>query len=100
MGIYMDEIEMYGMEIKDIKENLFVMIHMLQRRSKLETLINKLNKKEYETLMKYDSELVNVAADVTDHYPVIRVFLNVTMPESEWWWHLDKVNSGDLKVSL
>ncbi|WP_456364317.1 hypothetical protein [Priestia aryabhattai] len=100
MGVYMSEIVKYGMEIKDIKENLFVMIQMLQRRSKIETQINKLNIEEYQKLMKYDLELVNIAADVTDHYPVIRIFLNATKPESEWWWHLDKVNSGDLKISL
>ena len=50
--------------------------------------------------MKYDLRLLENVETMGDHIKKVYDFSNSVEPLEEWWWHLDKVLTGELEIEL
>lgn len=96
----MDNIENYGLSVNDLDVSPFESMDMLHLRSKIEKVLSELTNEETAKLFQYDLKLVENAKDMAEHISEIYSFSMSTEPTSQWWWHLDKVVSGEISFHL
>jgi len=97
---YLKDIEQYGQDVSDFEVSPFETINMLHLRSRLNKESHHLTVKERILLMKYDLELLENVDLMVEHIKTVYDFSKSTEPQEEWWWHLDKVASGELEVEI
>lgn len=97
---FLKDIEYYGEDVTDIEVSPFETIDMLHRRSRLNKESSKMSLQERILLMKYDLKLLENVEEMVKHIGEIYDFSLSAEPLDEWWWHLDKVASGELEVEI
>lgn len=98
---YKKIIENYGKCLEDIKMSPLVMVEMLQLRSQLESVYHKLNADERRVILNYDVTLIHNAKELlVYHIGKSYDLSSSTEPLTEWWWHLNKVASGEIWLRL
>ncbi|MDA1675408.1 hypothetical protein [Bacillus cereus group sp. TH152-1LC] len=101
MSEYMEEIKYYGEDAIDTEISAFESVNMLHQRSWLQENIHNLSEEESELLRENDRKLLANAKNMFEHIRRIYDFsARSTERLEEWWWHLDMVVDGRLKVSL
>lgn len=95
------EIEMYGRDIDDIIEvSPFEDTYLLHMRSQIERELHRLTNDEKIKLYNYDLKLIKNAKELANHIEEIYDFKLSKEPLQEWWWHLDRVASGEITFTL
>lgn len=97
---YLKEIELYGEDVNDFEISPFETIDVFHRRSRLNKESNNFSLKERILLMKYDLRLLENVNRMVQHIETVYDFSNSREPLEEWWWHLDRVASGELEVEI
>ncbi|MBP1970500.1 hypothetical protein J2Z83_002621 [Virgibacillus natechei] len=93
MSRYMKEIQIYEEDIFDFEVSPFEMHHGLFLRSELEKHWEKMDSNEQLQLLSADLKVIKNADKIVNHLREIYDFSSSNKPESEWWWHLDKVSN-------
>ncbi|WP_375199569.1 hypothetical protein [Bacillus sp. RS11] len=95
------EIDMYGQDIDDIiKLSPFESTYLLHIRSQIERELHTLTNEEKIKLYSYDLKLIKNAKELANHIKEIYDFKLSKEPLQEWWWHLDRVASGEITFTL
>lgn len=95
------EIEMYGRDIDDIIEiSPFEGTYLLHMRSHIERELHTLTNVEKIKLYSYDLKFIKNAKKIANHIEEIYDFKLSKEPLQEWWWHLDRVASEEIKFTL
>ncbi|WP_284036979.1 hypothetical protein [Neobacillus sp. 114] len=89
-----------NIEVSKRKFCLFETIDMLHRRSRLYKDSSKMTQQERFLLMRYDLKLLENVERMVEHIGKVYDFFLSAEPLEEWWWHLDKVASGELEVEI
>lgn len=95
---FKNKIEIYEEDIFDFEVSPFETIATLHLRSELEKDFQKMNGNEQLLLLSVDVNVVKNAKKIVNYISDVYDFSSTTKPESEWWWHLDKVMSGELVI--
>lgn len=94
------KINEYGILLDSFDLSPFELKNGLHIRSIIEEDIDELSIKESFLLHKYDSYLLDNAERVVNKLSDIYNFSESKEPLNHWWWHLDKVISGDLIIKI
>lgn len=97
---YLNDIEQYGQDVNDFEVSPFETIDTLHLRSRLDKASHYMFLNERILLMKYDLDLLENVDQMVQHISNVYDFSNSKEPLEEWWWHLDKVASGELEVEI
>lgn len=95
-----NKIHLYELSVEDTKVSPFETIDMLHIRSQLEKVIPELENDEITELLNHDVKLINNAKRMVEHISKIYNFSSSLEPLSHWWWHLDKIASGEVTFKL
>lgn len=95
----MKEIEEYGEDIIDTEVSAFETVEALHQRSWLHENLHNLTQEELLALHLNDLKLLSNAKKMVQHLRKGYNFSSSKEPTGEWWWHLDKIVDGTLKVS-
>ncbi|WP_106494819.1 hypothetical protein [Lentibacillus sp. Marseille-P4043] len=98
MTSYMNKIERYGREIRDLTVSPFETMEMLHLRSALEKEISNMDENEQLRLLYFDLEVIQNIQNIYEHINNIYDFSTSKEPDTEWWWHLDKVINGEIRI--
>ncbi|MFK0524692.1 hypothetical protein ACINKY_21060 [Paenibacillus illinoisensis] len=98
---YTKMIELYGIDVEDeLEVSPFEYLDTFGLRSDLYKNKDKLDQTERDLLQKYDQLLLERCEEFYNHLKKVYTFGDINKPLAEWWWHLDRVLSGELKVDL
>lgn len=98
---YKRMIELYGIDVEDeLEVSPFEYLDTFSLRSDLYKNKNKLEQTYLELLQKYDQLLLDRSEEFYSYMKKVYSFCDTSKPLAEWWWHLDKVLSGELKVMI
>lgn len=100
MSEYKQTIENYGQDVSDFDCSPFESIRMFHERSELQKVFDQLTFQEKVQLAQYDLVLIQNAEKMVEHVRIVYDFSLSTQPLDEWWWHLDKVASGELSLDV
>lgn len=95
---YSEKIERYEIGIFNLDVSPFENIAILHLRSNLEKEFENMNSDEQLKLLSIDIDVIKNARNIANHISEVYDFSTSNKPESEWWWHLDKIISGELVV--
>ncbi|PLS19358.1 hypothetical protein CVD28_02785 [Bacillus sp. M6-12] len=90
----------YGLEVDEFETSPFEALHMLHIRSCLEKIIQQLTYEEKLKLYTHDMKLIQNAKKMVERIQEIYNFSLSKEPFTEWWWHLDKVVTGEISFSV
>ncbi|CAH1199293.1 hypothetical protein PAECIP111893_01298 [Paenibacillus plantiphilus] len=74
--------------------------YLLASRSSLWEAYSALDEEDKVNLKEYDKALLDRAEEYHDYLQPIFIWNKSAEPITQWWWHLDKVLSGQLKVDV
>ncbi|WP_423800704.1 hypothetical protein [Neobacillus sp. SAB-20_R2A] len=97
---FLKDIEYYGEDVTDFEVSPFETIDMLHRRSRLYKGSSNMTQQERILLMKYDLKLLENVERMVEHLGKVYDFSLSAEPLEEWWWHLNKVASGELEIGI
>ncbi|MGP7817402.1 hypothetical protein [Niallia sp. 01092] len=100
MSMYMQDILNYGEDVNDFEISPFESVQMLHNRSEIQTVFHELSLEEQQLLAEYDAHLFKNVHKMYRHIKKAYDFNLSNQPNDEWWWHLDKVMKGTIKVGL
>lgn len=80
----------------DFEISPFETTNTLHLRSKLQEQFSSLTAEEQNSLLVADLEIIKNAKGITEHLSRIYDSKDSHCPISEWWWHIDKIASGEL----
>lgn len=100
MSEHLRNIEIYGRAVDDYDISPFESVDMLHRRSSLDRIFDELNQEEWMKLLSFDVLLIQNAKKMSEHIAEVYDFSLSDVPLAQWWWHLDKVASGEIKLRL
>lgn len=100
MSQYMQDILNYGEDVNDFEVSPFESVQMLHDRSDLQRVYHELTLEEQQLLSEYDLQLFKNADKMYRHIKNAYDFNLSKEAYEEWWWHLDKVASGDIKIGF
>lgn len=95
-----NDIDHYGMDVKDLDASPFEMVEMLRLRSKIHSYFRELTDEEKLEVNRYDLILLSNAKGFYNKLKLIHNFQNTNKPEDEWWWHLHNVVRAFYKRSF
>lgn len=76
----------------------FETLNALSLRSHLQKEVNQLTNQEKLKLYQYDLYLINNADKFKKHLENVYNFSDSAEPFEQWWWHLDKIISGEIVI--
>lgn len=94
---FKEEIEVYSEYICNTELSPFETINDFHIRSRFQENFLFLSFEEKQLLYAADKKLFLHAKEIFEHIKGIYSF-NSSEPLSDWWWHLDKVVSGELDI--
>lgn len=101
MSQYKQDILNYGEDVVDVESSPFENLRMLHDRTKLHEIQAKLNYEEKVLLAYYDVKLIENAQLMVEHVSKVYNFnLSKDIPSEQWWWHLDKIVSGEMTFGV
>lgn len=89
-------IHLYGQGTNDFDTSPFESLEMLHTRSELHHAF--LSKEEKRMLAAYDVKLLGNIEKMVEHIGKVYDFSNSKEPNDEWWWHLDKLLTGEIML--
>jgi len=98
MSAFIQKIKRYEEDIFDFDVSPFETVATLHLRSELEKNLKEMNSEEQLELLSIDVKVIKNARKVANHIKEVYDFSKSNKPDSEWWWHLDKVSSDEIKV--
>lgn len=98
MTEFMEKIGIYEEDIFDFEISPFETVAALHLRSELEKEFENMNNKEQFKLLSVDIKVIENARKILNHISEIYDFTSSNKPEKEWWWHLNKVISGEIVI--
>lgn len=96
--MYLKDIEEYGGDVDDFETSPFELHFAFIFRSEIQKKYTTLSLEEKELLARCDLILLKNAKKALIHLSKIYSFKESKAPIEEWWWHLDKVVSGEIKL--
>lgn len=91
----------FGIDVKDeLIVSPFEYQYMLTVRDNIAEQYALLDADAKEQLLKYDIILLRRATEFYEYLKQIKTWGDSNSPIYNWWWHLDKVVSGELNVIL
>ncbi|TCS96869.1 hypothetical protein [Hazenella coriacea] len=93
-------IENYGIDLEDDLEDVspFEYNYTFHTRDFLAKEYCKLDDRGKEQLLNYDQVLLERAQDLYQLMSLVMNWEDNVAPINYWWWHLDKVITGKMKV--
>lgn len=101
MSKYKQDILNYGDDVKDLDCSPYEHLRMLCDRTEIQKNIDNLDSFESSLLHMYDTMLLNNAEEMMNHISNVYDFKlsdKNNIHCENWWWHLDKIAKGDLKI--
>lgn len=95
-----EEIIDFQQTILDFELSPFETLECLHIRSSLREKYSQLTMKERALLLRADALVMENVEEISEHLRKAYNFSCSTEPYDEWWWHLDKVEQGKLKVTF
>jgi hypothetical protein len=95
---WLQKIKRYEEDIFDLDVSPFETIAILHLRSELERVFPAMNSDEQLELLSVDVKGLKNARNIADHLKDIYDSSTSKKPETEWWWHLDKVAEGKIII--
>lgn len=94
-------IKNYGVDMEDeLDVSPFEYSYTFRNREYLAKNYKLLSNDEKELLQYYDSILLSRAKEFYDYLKPIKIWGESSISIKYWWYHLDKVISGKLKINL
>lgn len=93
----MQLIDLYGEGITDFESSPFEMIETFHIRSELHH--SSLTKEQQKALAIYDVKLLSNALKIFEYMDEVYDFKHSTEPLDEWWWHLDLLFQGEIRLN-
>ena len=91
----------YGLDVLDeLDVSPFEYVDTFRMRDFLSEKYIKLDSLKKELLNLYDNILLNRDEEFFNYLKTLNVFTNSDNPVKYWWWHLEKVVSGELIVDV
>ncbi len=95
------KINNYGMDVtEELTVSPFEYIDTFHIRSNLLKNYNKLTSEQKDQIRQYDLILLKRAKEFYDYVSEIHDWNRTLESINEWWWHLDKIIEGKLKVDI
>jgi len=95
------KIRNYGLDVtKPLAGSPFEYLETLGLRSEFQEYINEFTEADKRALREYDAALVKRASEFVKFMHDEMMVWNNDKPLSHWWWHLDKVASGELEAKM
>ena len=76
----------------------FETLNALYLRSNLQKEVHNLTNQEKLNLYQHDLYLLNHAEKFKKHLENVYNFSDSDEPIEQWWWHLDKIISGEIVI--
>jgi hypothetical protein len=96
-------VKIYEMDVKfleGLEDSAFEMLDTLHIRDRLFEEFDRLETSERELVRECDQILLDHVAEFMQHIGQIHDWSTSKKQYNQWWWHLDKIDSGDLLVDL
>lgn len=97
---YKEMIEEYKTVTQEFDLSVFEAVEGLHIRTELYEEYNNLSQSEKALLLDADVEVINNVKKIVKHIKKAYNFAKSTESKEQWWWHLDKVASGELSVTF
>ncbi|KQY92042.1 hypothetical protein ASD24_22300 [Paenibacillus sp. Root52] len=98
---YQKMIQLYGIDMEDeLEVSPFEYLDTFGMRSDLHRNRDKLEQTDLQLLHKYDQMLLNRSEELYNYMKPVYSFNDTSKPIEEWWWHLDRVVTGELLVDV
>lgn len=94
----MKKVNDYGILLDSLDLSPFETLNALSLRSNLEKDLNKMTNQEKLKLYQYDLYLLDNIEELKKHLEQVYDFSGSDEPTEQWWWHLDKVVSGEIVI--
>lgn len=92
-------IEDYGEYIHDFGPSAIEFYNfVIVEREFLEGVKNRLNNEQKRKLLEYDLNFINKAESIYNFLKDDIHFSKIDKPLKDWWWHVDKIAKGNLKI--
>lgn len=88
----------YGKLLDTLDLSPFETLNALHLRSNLQKEISHLTNKEKLKLYQYDLYLLDHIEEMKQHLENVYNFSASDEPIEHWWWHLDKIISGEIVI--
>ncbi len=94
-------IKNYGIDVVDeLDVSPFEFEYTFRAREYLAKQYELLDIDDKEKLEYYDTILINRAKEFYEYLKPLKIWGNSNAPIEYWWWHLEKVISGELRVEI
>ncbi|WP_143317700.1 hypothetical protein [Clostridium sp. HBUAS56017] len=94
-------IDNYGIDVEDeLDVSPFEFDYTFRTREYLAKEYELFDIDEKEKLKHYDKVLLSRAKEFYEYLKPLKIWGNNSSPIKYWWWHLDKVVSGQLKINI
>ncbi|WP_071392714.1 hypothetical protein [Bacillus tuaregi] len=94
-------IEDYGDYIDDFGASTIEFYQfVIVERDFLESVKNLLNNEQKRKLLVYDLKFINKAEPIYNFLKDEINFSEIDRPLKDWWWHVDKIAKGILKIKF
>lgn len=101
MSQYKQDILNYGEDVIDFESSPFESLRMLHDRSELFKVQDQLDYEEKLMLAQFDIKLIANAEKMVEQISKVYDFgLSAEISADQWWWHLDKIASGDMSFGV
>lgn len=91
----------YGLDIKDdLEVSPFEYIDTFRIRDYFEEIRSKLSEFEKRELKELDLILLSRASEFNVYLGSIGCCRDEDIPIERWWWHLDKITTGAIRVDI
>ena len=91
----------YGIDVKDeLDVSPFEFAYTFKCREYIAEEYESLDGNDKEKLQYYDTILISRAQEFYEYLKPIKIWGNSNALIKYWWWHLDKVISGKIKVDI
>lgn len=95
-----EQIKDYRQTISNFEFHPYETLDCLHIRSFLQENYSQLTMKERVLLLSADALVLENVKGIKEKLERVYDFSSSKKPHSEWWWHLDKVEQGKLKVTF
>ena len=94
-------IKNYGIDMEDeLDVSPFEFEYTFRTREYLAKQYELLDIDDKEKLEHYDTVLISRANEFYEYLKPLKIWGNSNAPIEYWWWHLEKVISGELRVEI
>jgi len=88
----------YGMLLDTLDLSPFETLNAMHLRSSLQKEINDMTNQQKLKLYQYDLYLLDRIEEFKKHLEEVYDFSSSDEPIEQWWWHLDKIVSGEIII--